>query len=85
MGDTLILAPTVPVGEKYAIANGIPRRDVAAPRATTRLRGRDFSKIVVVGDVKLTPAQANDILPSFLKTPYRTDVVSKIKPLVNHD
>lgn len=66
MAEILILAPTCLIGEIYAVANGIPRRNVITPRSSSRARGRRFDDFVVVGNPVFSESGWADVTPALL-------------------
>ena len=64
---TLILAPTRKEGERLARQLGVPLMNVVSPKSIDWFRGASFTKLVVTGDVTLTPSQAHTLLPAFME------------------
>lgn len=85
MQSTMILAPSVLEGNKYADANGFSRRNVVTPLSANQARGRRDSTLIVVGEPVLTPVQAMMIIPAFFDAPQKERIVQRLRELVRHD
>lgn len=85
MQTTMILAPSVLEGNKYADANGHSRLNVVTPLSANRVRGQRYSKLIVAGRPVLKPVQGMIIILAFFDSPHREDIVQRLRELVKHD